>query len=165
MPSAADGAPGLDGTINIRPGDRIPLVPGQLLKVFADYSPSSNITLGASMIAVAGALARGNENAAHQPDGRFYQGAGESAGYAVFNLSGSYRMTSQWQWTAQVNNLFDVRYSTAAQLGTNGFAANGNFQARPFGGSVAAGFPLQHSTFYAPGAPRAISVAVKYVFR
>ena len=163
--SAADGAPGLDGTINIRPGDRIPLVPDQMLKVFADYSPSSNITLGASMIAVAGALARGNENAAHQPDGTVYQGAGQSAGYAVFNLSANYRMTSQWQWTAQINNLFDTRYNTAAQLGANGFAANGNFQARPFGGSAQAGYPLQHSTFYAPGAPRAISVALKYVFR
>ena len=163
--SATEGAPGLDGTINIRPGDRIPLVPDQLLKVFADYSPSSNITLGASMVAVAGALARGNENAGHQPDGRFYQGAGQSAGYAVFNLSANYRMTSQWQWTAQINNLFDVRYNTAAQLGTNGFDANGNFQNRPFGGTGAAGYPLQHSTFYAPGAPRAISVALKYVFR
>jgi outer membrane receptor protein involved in Fe transport len=163
--SAADGAPGLDGTLSIRPGDRIPLVPDQLLKVFVDYSHSSNITLGASMIAVAGALARGNENAGHQPDGAFYQGAGQSAGYAVFNLSGSYRVNQQWQWTVQINNLFDARYNTAAQLGANGFDANGNFQARPFGGSAAAGYPLQHSTFYAPGAPRAISVAVKYVFR
>ena len=162
--SAKDGAPGRDGTITIRPGDRIPLVPDQMLKVFADYAPSSNITLGASMIAVAGALARGNENAAHQPDGTFYQGAGESAGYAVFNLNANYRMSSRWQWTAQINNLFDVRYNTAAQLGSNGFAANGNFQARPFAGSSAAGYPLQHSTFYAPGAPRTASVALKYVF-
>jgi outer membrane receptor protein involved in Fe transport len=163
--SAADGAPGLDGTISIRPGDRIPLVPDQMLKVFADYSPSSNFTVGASMIAVAGALARGNENAAHQPDGTFYQGAGQAAGYAVFNVSANYRITSQWQWTAQINNLFDTRYNTAAQLGANGFDTNGNYQARPFGGSGAAGYPLQHSTFYAPGAPRAVSVALKYVFR
>lgn len=163
--SAAEGMPGLDGTINIRPGDRIPLVPDHLLKVFADYSPVSNITLGASMVAVSGALARGNENAGHQPDGTFYQGAGESAGYAVFNLSGSYRVNQQWHWTVQVNNLFDTRYNTAAQLGANGFAANGNFQARPFGGSGQQGYPLQHSTFYAPGAPRAIAVALKYVFR
>ena len=40
--------------------------------------------------------------------------------------------------------------------------ANGNFVARPFGGSGAAGYPLQHSTFYAPGAPRSISVTLKY---
>ena len=163
--SAGGGAPGLDGTINIRPGDRIPLVPDQLLKIFADYSPTSNISFGASMVAVAAALARGNENAAHQPDGRIYQSAGQSAGYAVFNLSGSYRVNKQWQWAAQINNLFDTRYNTAAQLGANGFDANGNFQARPFGGSAAAGYPLQHSSFYAPGAPRAISVALKYVFQ
>ena len=163
--SAAEGAPGLDGTIRIRPGDRIPLVPDQILKVFADYSPTSNITLGASMVAVAGALARGNENAGHEPDGTFYQGAGQSAGYAVLNLSGSYRVNQRWQFTAQVNNLFDTRYNTAAQLGANGFDANGNFQARAFGGSTESGYPVQHSTFYAPGAPRAVSVALKYTFR
>ena len=162
--SAINGAPGLDGTVTIRPGDRIPLVPEQMLKFFADFSPASNIALGASMVAMAGAVARGNENAAHEPNGMIYQGAGQSAGYSVFNLSGSYRFNQQWQWTAQITNLFDTRYNTAAQLGANGFDAKGNFQSRPFGGSTAAGYPLQHSTFYAPGAPRAILVALKYVF-
>ena len=162
--TAAAGTPGLDGTLEILPGDRIPLVPDQILKLFADYAPASNITLGASMVAVSGALARGNENGLHRADGRTYQGDGNSAGYAVFNVSGNFRVTPQLQWVAQVSNLFDTRYNTAAQLGANGFDANGSFQARPFGGSAAIGFPLQHSTFYAPGAPRALSVTVKYTF-
>ena len=163
--AALAGTPGLSGTINIRPGDRIPLIPRQLLKVFADYAVSPAFTLNAGMVAVAGALARGNENNAHQPDGKFYQGPGQSAGYAVFNLGASYRVTPQWQLTAQINNVFDARYETAAQLGATGFDASGNFVARPFGGSSAAGYPLQHSTFYAPGAPRSISVTLKYAFR
>ncbi len=163
--AAAAGTPGLDGTIEILPGDRLPLVPDQMLKLFADYAATSNITLGASMVAVSGALARGNENGLHRPDGRIYQGDGNTAGYAVFNVSGNFRVTPQLQWVAQVSNLFDTRYNTAAQLGANGFDANGNFQARPFGGSAAGGFPLQHSTFYAPGAPRAVSLALKYTFK
>ncbi len=162
--AAIAGTSGLDGTVNIRPGDRIPLIPRQLLKVFADYAVSPAFTLTAGMVAVAGTLARGNENNAHQPDGKYYLGPGQSAGYAVFNLGASYRVTPQWQLTAQMNNVFDKRYETAAQLGATGFDANGNFVARPFGGS-AAGYPLQHSTFYAPGAPRAISVTLKYALR
>jgi outer membrane receptor protein involved in Fe transport len=162
---AIAGAPGLDGTINIRPGDRIPLIPRQLLKVFADYEVAPALTLNAGMVAVAGALARGNENNAHRPDGKYFLGSGQSAGYAVFNLGASYRVTPQWQFTAQINNVFDTRYETAAQLGATGFDASGNFAARPLGGSAAAGYPLAHSTFYAPGAPRSFHVTLKYVSR
>jgi outer membrane receptor protein involved in Fe transport len=162
--SATAGAPGLDGTINIRPGDRIPLIPRQMLKLFADYAVSPAFTLNGSMVAVSGALARGNENNGHQPDGKFYLGQGRSAGYAIFNLGGNYRVTPQLQLLAQVNNVFDTRYSTAAQLGPTGFDANGNFAARSLGGSSADGFPVQQSTFYAPGAPRLIWVGLRYVF-
>lgn len=160
---AAAGTRGVDGTIDVRPGARMPLVPRHMLKLGADYQLSQRLTLGADMLAVAGAYARGNENNAHQPDGVYYLGPGKTAGYAVFNLGGSYEATPQWQWTAQINNLFDRRYATAAQLGPTGFDANGNFLARPFA-AVNGAFPLQHATFYAPGAPRSFWIAVKYYF-
>jgi hypothetical protein len=51
-----------------------------------------------------------------------------------------------------VNNLFNAHYYTAAQLGPAGLTANGNFIARPFP-AVNGDFPVQHATFYAPGAP------------
>ncbi len=163
--SATAGVPGQDGTIAIRSGDRIPLVPDQILKAYADYQVTSNFKLGASLVAIAGVLARGNENAAHQPDGSFYQGPGQTSSYAVVNLTGNYRVTSQLQFIAQINNVFDASYNTGAQLGANGFDANGNFQSRPLGGSTDTGYPRQNSTFYAPGAPRALSVTLKYTFR
>ena len=163
--AASAGTPGLDGTITIRPGERIALVPRHMLKVFADYAVSPAFSLNVGMVAMAGALARGNENNAHQPDGKYYLGSGQSAGYAVFNLAANYRVTPQWQLLAQISNVFDARYSSAAQLGTSGFDASGNFVARPFGGSSVAGYPLQHATFYAPGAPRAISLTLRYNFR
>ena len=162
--TATAGSPGLDGTINIRPGDRIPLIPRQMLKLFADYAVSPAFTLNGSMVAMAGSIARGNENNAHQPDGKNYLGQGESAGYATFNLGAQYRVTPQLQLTAQINNVFDTQYSTAAQLGSTGFDANGNFVARALGGSTAAGFPVPQSTFYAPGAPRMIWIGLRYVF-
>ena len=162
--TASAGAPGLDGTINIRPGDRIPLIPRQMLKLFADYAVSSAFTLNGSMVAVSGALARGNENNAHQPDGKYYLGPGQSAGYAIFNLGANYRVTPKLQLMAQINNVFDTQYSTAAQLGPTGFDASGNFVARPFGGSSADGYPVRQSTFYAPAAPRRFWIGLRYVF-
>lgn len=162
--AASAGNPGQDGTINVRPGDRIPLIPRQILKLFADYAVSPAFTLNGSMEAVSSSLARGNENNGHQPDGKYYLGQGHSAGYAIFNLGGSYRMTSQLQLLAQVNNVFDTRYDTAAQLGPSGFDANGNFAARALGGSNANGYPVAQSTFYAPGAPRLIWIGLRYVF-
>ncbi|HJW56082.1 MAG TPA: TonB-dependent receptor [Burkholderiaceae bacterium] len=162
--TASAGAPGQEGTINIQPGDRIPLIPRHMLKLSADYAVSPAFTLNGSMVAVSGALARGNENNGHRPDGTFYLGQGRSAGYAIFNLGANYRMTRQLQLLAQVNNVFDTRYNTAAQLGSAGFDGSGNFVARPFGGSSADGFPVRQSTFYAPGAPRLIWVGLRYTF-
>ncbi len=162
--AALAGASGLDGTIGIRPGDRIPLIPRQLLKLSADYPVSPAFRLSVSMLAAGSAYARGNENNAHQADGTNYLGPGQSAGYASINLGASYSVTAQWQLSAQVSNVFDARYSTAAQLGSTGFDASGNFVARPLGGSNAAGYPLVQSTFYAPAAPRTIWISLRYAF-
>ncbi len=162
--SASAGSPGQDGNITVRPGDRLPLMPRQMLKLFADYALSPALMLSGGMVAVSDALARGNENNAHQPDGKYYLGPGRSAGYAIFNLDARYHVTPRLQLLAQVNNVFDTRYVTAAQLGATGFDANGNFIARPLGGSSAAGYPVQNSTFFAPGAPRQIWVGLRYAF-
>ncbi len=162
--SASAGAPGQDGTIDIRPGNRMPLIPRQMLKLFADYAVSPAVTLNASMVAMSGTLARGNENGAHQPDGTYYLGSGRSAGYAVFNLGGSYHATPKLQLTAHIDNLFDTQYNTATQLGSSGFDASGNFATRALGGSNAAGFAVPQSTFYAPGAPRRFWVGLRYQF-
>ncbi|WP_084150897.1 TonB-dependent receptor [Azohydromonas australica] len=146
----ANSSADADGNIQIRPGDRIPLVPRHLLKLGADYRLAPQWSVGASMLAIAGALARGNENGQHQADGSDYLGPGRSAGYAVFNLGTTFEPTEKVALTLQVNNLFDRRYATAAQLGATGFAANGNFVA-----------PGVNSTFYAPGAPRTFWLGVK----
>jgi outer membrane receptor protein involved in Fe transport len=81
----------------------------------------------------------------------------------VFNLSGNYRADKQLSFFTQVNNLFDRKYSSGAQLGPTGFTADGRFVARPFP-AIAGEFPLQQSTFYAPGAPRTAWLGVRYAF-
>ncbi len=156
---AQAGNPGAAGVINISPGDRIPLIPQQMLKLSAYVAVSPRFALNVNMVAVSGALARGNENNGHVADGVFYQGPGSSAGYAVFNLGADWRPMPKLRLSAQINNLFDLRYNTAAQLGVNGFSASGAVNSDPFGTGAS-----PQSSFYAPGAPRSMSVALKYTF-
>ncbi len=162
--SALNGEPGVEGNIQITPGNRIPLIPRHMLKLSADFAATPAITINASMVAISGVLARGNENNTHQPDGNIYLGDGRSKGYAVVNLGAKYRATPKLQFMAQINNLFDTRYTTGAQLGANGFDANGNFAARPASNAADASYPVKRSTFYAPGAPRLYLIGLKYAF-
>jgi len=160
--TAAGGTPGEDGNIQVRKGNRIPLIPHHLLKLSTDYQFTSAFSLGASMVGVSSSYARGNENNAHQADGVYYLGSGKSAGYAVFNLGAQYRVEPKLKLFGQINNLFDRKYSSAAVLGANGFTANGSFIARPF--APASNDAIVHSTAYAPGAPRTFQVGMRYEF-
>lgn len=144
--------PGLEGQIAIGPGDRLPLVPRHLLKLYSDLDVTSRLSVAVNVTGTSDLTARGNENDRHEADGVYYLGEGGTAGYAVVNLGARYRLTGRVDLIAQANNLFNRRYSTAAQLGPAGFTVEGRFQARPFP-AVGEEFPLVHSTFVAPGAP------------
>ena len=156
-------SPGLDGNITINPGNQIPLIPKHMLKLRADYQFNDAWSMGMGMVAVSSSYARGNENNQHQADGVYYLGSGKNPGYAVFDFSSRYKASSQLSFFGMINNLFDTKYSTAAQLGATGFGANGGFVARPFG-AVGGEYPLVHATFYAPGASRTLWVGLRYEF-
>lgn len=158
-------APGFEGEIDIEKGDRIPLIPRDVFKASIGWDALRQVSLNLDMIAVSGATARGNENGEHRPDGVYYLGEGRTKGYAVFNLGVDVRPIERVTLFAQVNNLFDREYATAAQLAATGFDATGNFVARPFAGPVIGGErPLLGSTFFAPGAPRWVQVGAKLRF-
>jgi outer membrane receptor protein involved in Fe transport len=150
--AAANGVKGLEGTIRIEPGDRIPMIPRHTLKVYADFRATEALAFDINLLAISSSYARGNENNQHEPDGVYYLGPGTSPGYAVMNLGARYQVTRRFQLLGQVNNLFNRRYYTAAQLGQAGFTDAGTFIARPFP-AVGGDFPIGHATFYAPGAP------------
>lgn len=162
--TALAGEPGINGNIHIRPGNRIPLIPRHLFKAGAEYQFTSAFSAGLNMIAVGSSYARGNENNLHAPDGVVYFGSGKSGGYAVFNLNAQYQLDKSLRFFAQINNLFDRKYSTGAQLGPTGITPNGTFIARPLPATAGGDFPLFHSTFYAPGAPRTGWIGVRYTF-
>jgi outer membrane receptor protein involved in Fe transport len=150
--AAEAGLPGLEGSIEVEPGDQIPLIPRHLLKVFADLQVSHRLSLNVDLVGSGSSYARGNENNLHEPGEPYYVGEGAVDGYAVVNLGARYGLTSRLDLIAQLNNLFDRQYATAAQLGPAGFTVTGRFLARPLP-AVGGQFPLVRSTFLAPGAP------------
>jgi len=158
-------APGFDGTIAIRPGYRLPLVPRNMAKIYADMAITPQFDVNIDVQAFSDTLARGNENAQHKPDGIYYLGPGQAPGYAVFNLGAAYRPSPGLKFFVQINNVFDTKYYSAAQLGTTGFTNSGSFIARPFPTPVIDGErAVVNATFYAPGAPRMIWAGVRYTF-
>ncbi len=160
---ALDGEPGFEGAIDIRPGNRIPLIPGHMTKAFADIQVTSRLLVDVGVVGISGSLARGNENNRHKPDGIYYLGPGETPGYAVTNIGARYQIHRRVQLFAQVNNLFDCRYYSGAQLGGTGFSASGSFIARPLP-AIDGEFPVRQSTFYAPGAPRGTWGGIRFSF-
>jgi outer membrane receptor protein involved in Fe transport len=161
---AQNGQPGLEGTINIAPGNRMALTPRHMAKGFAEIQVTRKFNLNLNVTAFSQSYARGNENNQHQPDGVVYLGPGYSAGYAVMNLGGRYQLRKRIELFGQITNLADRKYVTAAQLGPMGFnPLNGNYLARPLP-ATNGDFPVRQSTFYAPGAPRTIWGGVRIAF-
>jgi len=152
--AALAGTPGLDGVITVHPGNRIPLIPKQSGKAWLDVQATKKLVLNFGMIANSSSYARGNENNAYQSDGKYYLGPGVSPGYVVFNFQAHYDLTHRWQLAFEVDNLFDRRYYTAAQLATTALTPQGTFLARPYPADSAGDYPLQSATFLSPGAPR-----------
>lgn len=159
--SARAGERGIDGVIQVQPGNRIPLIPQHSGKAFVAYQPLEKLSLDLDIRASSSSYARGNENNLHQPDGKYYLGPGTSPGYAVFNFRGHYDINRRLQLAVQVDNLFDRRYYTAAQLGATGFNAQGAFVARPLPAYRDGNYPIPRSTFFAPGAPRRVWVELR----
>jgi len=160
---AQDGLPGVESTIEIEAGNRIPLTPRHMTKVYADVRATSKLTLQLGVIGVGGSFARGNENNAHRADGRYYLGEGWTPGYTVANAGARYDLHRRVQLFVNANNLFDRKYYSASQLGPTGFTAAGNFVARPFA-AIGGEFPVQQSGFLAPGAPLGVWGGVRLRF-
>jgi len=142
-----------DGDIAIEPGDRIPLIPRNLLKSYLDYQPTGKILIDLNFTAAGRSFVRGNENNLAQPDGLYFLGPSFSPKYGVLNLGAHYQLLKRLQVFVQINNLLDHRYYTAGQLGPTPYDEAGDFIARPFPANSDGEFPIRNTTFYAPGAP------------
>ena len=90
-------------------------------------------------------------------EARTFLGSGTLGGYALVNLRAQYDLSGGWELFARINNLFDRRFATAGQLGENPFGASGQFQTNSD--------DWTRDTFFAPGAPRAGWIGVRYRFK
>lgn len=160
---AEEGNKGVEAAQEVHKGDRIPLIPKHILKAWVDIKATQSLSIGLDFQGISGVYARGNENNKHQADGTYYLGRGKTAGFGVLNLNARYQATPKLQLMLIVNNVLDKRYVTSAALSPMAFNGGGAFMARPFA-AVNGEYPLVHSTFVAPGAPRGIWLAARYSF-
>ncbi|AMK75698.1 MULTISPECIES: TonB-dependent receptor [Methylomonas] len=154
---------GVEGsTIDVRPGNRIPLTPQHMFKTYVDYQITKDWGTNLNIMGFSESFVRGNENNAHQANGRTALGSGVVPGYVVVNYG--VRFTPSFvrglHIFGQVNNILDEQYSTGGQLGPAGLDANGNFTARTLGANQ----PVPQTTFYSPGAPRTWWLGLRYSF-
>jgi outer membrane receptor protein involved in Fe transport len=154
---------GVDGsTIDIRPGNPIPLTPQHMFKTYVDYQITQDWGTNLNIMGFSKSFVRGNENNAHQANGVTALGSGVVPGYVVVNYGVRYTpsFVRGLNIFGQVNNILDEQYYTGGQLGPAGLDANGNFSAMTLG----AGQPVPQTTFYAPGAPRTWWLGLRYAF-
>jgi len=120
-----------DGNIQVRPGNRIPLITRHTGRLRLDYAVNETWDIGASFIMSSGAFLHGNENNANVPDGDNIIGSGRIGGYGVVNLQTTLHVSKFADVFLTVNNLFDKRYATAGFLTTNALNNDGSFRADP----------------------------------
>ena len=149
-----------NGNIQVRAGDRLPLIPRHTGRLVLGYAPNERWDLGANLIAASGIFLHGNENNANQAggtngEGAFYQLArAGSADYAVLNLHGTYHIGKSTDAFIRVVNVFNKDYATAGFLTSNSFNANGSFRADPA--------DWTNENAVSPAQPRAAWVGVRF---
>jgi outer membrane receptor protein involved in Fe transport len=138
------------GAILVQPGDRIPGLPRDALKLRIDWAASPRADVGLGMVAVSRQYARGDEDNA--------DAHGPLPGYAVLHLDAEYRPLPRLTLFARIENLLDRRYATYALLGRNVFTGPGG----TFGPAVGAEPAAEQ--FRAWAAPRSVYAGVRYEF-
>jgi iron complex outermembrane receptor protein len=138
-----------DGNIRVVPGDRLPLIPLNRLKLGADYSLSPHWSVGGSLVLATDSFYRGDESNQNP----------QLPGFHVVSLRSSYRLDQRFEIFANVQNLFGERYSTFGLFGDpKGVGAPGV----PLNaGSNASGVD---NRFQSPGMPRSYFGGVRISF-
>ena len=146
--SASNSSANAQGNVTVNPGDRIPGIPQNTLKVRFDYAATSKWNVGTNVLYRSSIFARGDEN---NQDVN-----GQIAGYFVVDLDTTYQVTKQLQVFAHLNNLFDKRYADFGILGENFFNGPGH----SFSGN-----DVTNEQFLGLGAPRGVWVGLRYAWK
>ncbi|TMH60550.1 MAG: TonB-dependent receptor [Betaproteobacteria bacterium] len=144
--STADAA----GAIVVHPGNRIPGIPADSLKLRADLDLAAGWSVGGSVVFASSQYAHGDENNRDVH--------GRVPGYAVIDVDARWRVAHDWEIFASIVNVLDRRYQNFAVLGANAFTGPD----RSFGPAL--GLDPAPEQFRAVGAPRGIWIGVRYAF-
>ena len=91
-----------DGIIQVVPGNRIPAIPRNRVKLGIDYSVTDAFKVGGDALFVGSQYFAGDES----------NQAARLPGYSVFNLHASYQINKTFQIYGRVDNILDNRYAT-----------------------------------------------------
>jgi iron complex outermembrane receptor protein len=148
-PSPANPFQDANGNVEVNVGDELPLIPKNRVKLGADVRVLPDWSVGGTWVYVGPSFYRGDEDNLNP----------ELPGYTVASLRTSYQITKNVQVFANIQNLFDRRYSTFGILGDpTGVGAPGV----PPNGSL--GDPDVLPQFQSPAMPRAYFGGVKISF-
>jgi len=92
----------VDDVIQVVPGNRIPSVPRNRVKLGVDYAVTDAFKVGGDALFVASQYFAGDES----------NQATRLPGYSVFNVHASYRINKTYQLYGRIDNILDNRYST-----------------------------------------------------
>ncbi|WP_410708189.1 TonB-dependent receptor [Bradyrhizobium sp. BWA-3-5] len=90
------------GLIQVLPGNRIPAIPRNRVKLGFDYAVTDAFKIGGDALFVGSQYFVGDES----------NQAARLPGYAVFNAHASYQINKTYQIYGRVDNIFDNRYAT-----------------------------------------------------
>ena len=126
------------GNIQVLPGDRLPMIPRNRVKLGAEYSLTSAFKIGADVVAVGAQYYVGDES----------NQATQLPAYAVVNADASYQVTKNIQIYARVENVLNNRYYTYGTFFDTGAVPNFSNGGAPFADARSVS-PAQPRSFYA----------------
>jgi iron complex outermembrane receptor protein len=138
-----------EGNIQVLPGDHLPLIPRNRIKLGGDVWVMPNWSVGASFTLVSDSFYKGDESNQNS----------QLPGYHIVSLRTSYKIARQVVLFASVQNLFDERYST---LGLFGDPTGVNAPGVP--AEADSNDPGVDNRFQSPGMPRAYFGGLKFTF-
>ena len=137
--ASANNPEAIDGEVFVQPGDRLPLVPDQLLKAGLDLSITPKLSAGATLLYAAEIFFRGDEGNDTHP----------VPSYAVVNLRGEYEFNQHASLFVTMDNMLDTDYETFGLFG------------QP---EEVLGDEFDDPRFMGPGAPRAAWIGLTFAW-
>lgn len=137
--SSPNNPAAIDGEIEVRPGDRLPLTPEHQLKAAVSWQLSPQVSLGADLVYVSDQVYRGDEGNDVDP----------IDDYTVVNARADYTLNDNWSVFIRVDNIFDADYETFGLFGSP---------------DEVLGEEFDDSRFLSPGAPIGAWVGIRARF-